>query len=252
MSKDSLKSVLISGASSGIGRACVDLFLNHGWQIIAIDQRKPDIDFDDRVNFLTADLSKQKDIEALKSPIAEKADSGLHALVNNAAIQQIGSLLETEAEDWDKVMAVNLKAPFLMAKNLYELFADDGAAIVNVASVHALATSAGIGAYAASKGGLLALTRSMAIEFASRGVRVNAVLPGAIDTEMLKAGLQRESADADDARKKLEEKVLLGRIGRPEEIARAIYFLADEAQSSYITGQALVVDGGATSQLSSE
>jgi NAD(P)-dependent dehydrogenase (short-subunit alcohol dehydrogenase family) len=127
--------------------------------------------------------------------------------------------------------------------------------MVNVSSVHAIATSANIAAYAASKGGLLALTRAMAIEFAKDHIRVNAILPGAVDTPMLRAGMDRGhlgGASVQDRLENLASKTVNGRVGLPSEIASAIYFLADETQSSFMTGQALVVDGGATARLSTE
>ncbi|HEY3310218.1 MAG TPA: SDR family oxidoreductase, partial [Anaerolineales bacterium] len=125
----------------------------------------------------------------------------------------------------------------------------------NTSSVHAVATSVNISAYAASKGGLLALTRAMAIEFAPDNIRVNAILPGAVDTPMLRAGMNRGHLSGDDIHVRLENlarKTVNGRIGQPEEIAHAIYFLADNTQSSFMTGQAMIVDGGATARLSTE
>jgi NAD(P)-dependent dehydrogenase (short-subunit alcohol dehydrogenase family) len=180
----------------------------------------------------------------------------LHALVNNAAVQIAKPLLETSAEEWDTVMGSNLRAVFLSVKLAHPLFkAAGGGAIVNVSSVHAIATSANIASYAASKGGLLALTRAMAIEFAPDQIRVNAILPGAVDTPMLHAGLSRGHVGGGTLPERLENlasKTVIGRVGKPEEIARAIYFLADHHQSSFMTGQALVVDGGATARLSTE
>ena len=119
-------------------------------------------------------------------------------------------------------------------------------------SVHAVATSANISAYAASKGGMLALTRALAIEFAPDDIRVNAILPGAVDTPMLHAGLSRGHFGAGSLPERLENlasKTVIGRVGKPEEIAHAIYFLADETQSSFMTGQALIIDGGATGEI---
>ena len=114
----------------------------------------------------------------------------LHALINNAAIQIAKPLLETSMEEWNAVLASNLSSVFLGVKLAYPLLkAAGGGAIVNVSSVHAVATSANIAAYAASKGGLLALTRAIAIEFAPDNIRANAILPGAVDTPMLRAGL---------------------------------------------------------------
>ncbi len=121
--------------------------------------------------------------------------------------------------------------------------------------MHAVQTSANIACYAASKGGLLALTRAMAIEFAPDHIRCNAVLPGAVDTPMLHAGLARGHVGAGslvDRLDNLARKTVIGRVGTPREIAHAIYFLADETQSSFMTGQALIIDGGATARLSTE
>ncbi|MEW6651087.1 MAG: SDR family oxidoreductase, partial [Chloroflexota bacterium] len=180
----------------------------------------------------------------------------LDAVVYNAAMQIAKPLIETSAEEWDAVMASNLRSVFLGAKLAHPLLkAGGGGAIVNVSSVHAVATSANIAAYAASKGGLLALTRAMAIEFAPDNIRVNAILPGAVDTPMLRAGLNRGHVGAGtiyDRLENLARKTVNGRVGQPEEIAHAIYFLADNRQSSFMTGQALIVDGGATARLSTE
>ena len=123
------------------------------------------------------------------------------------------------------------------------------------ASHTSIAAEAVVGAYAASKGALSAMTRAMALELAQDDIRVNAVLPGAVDTEMLRAGLTRgqvEGSNAEHLLGELESKHAMGRVGRPEEIARAIWFFADNEQSSFITGQNLIVDGGATARLSTE
>jgi NAD(P)-dependent dehydrogenase (short-subunit alcohol dehydrogenase family) len=130
-----------------------------------------------------------------------------------------------------------------------------GGAIVNVSSVHALATSKNIAAYAASKGALLAFTRATAIELAPDNIRVNAVLPGAVDTPMLRAGLNRghvKMGNIEDSVCELGKKHVLGRIGLPEEIGQTILFLADDERSSFITGHGLIVDGGAIAKLSTE
>jgi NAD(P)-dependent dehydrogenase (short-subunit alcohol dehydrogenase family) len=180
----------------------------------------------------------------------------LDAVVNNAAVQITKPLIETTAEEWDLVMASNLRSVFLGAKLAHPLLkAAGGGAIVNTSSVHAVATSANIASYAASKGGLLALTRAMAIEFAADNIRVNAILPGAVDTPMLRAGMNRGHVGDGSMTERLENlarKTVNGRIGQPQEIAHCIYFLADNTQSSFMTGQALIVDGGATARLSTE
>lgn len=247
--------MLITGASGGIGRATVELFARSGWRVIGVDRAHFGPDFPSDGLFIQSDISLGVNIESIFSQVQTFTDV-LHALINNAALQVAKPLLETSVEEWDSVMASNLRSVFLGIKLAQPLLKASGAgAIVNVSSVHAVATSANIAAYAASKGGLLALTRAVAIEFAPDNIRANAVLPGAVDTPMLRAGLSRGHVLGEDILERLDNlarKTVNGRIGRPEEIARAIYFLADEEQSSFMTGQALTVDGGATARLSTE
>jgi len=247
--------VLITGAGGGIGRAAVRVFVGCGWRVIAVDRREIDEPIPANGIFIHADISLEENIRAVYEK-AQAFSPNLDAVVNNAAIQVAKPLLETTAEEWDTVMAHNLRSVFLGSKLAYPLLvAAGGGAIVNVSSVHAVATSANIAAYAASKGGLLALTRAMAIEFASDNIRVNAILPGAVDTPMLRAGLGRGhvgSGTVIDRLENLARKTVNGRVGQPEEIARSIYFLADNNQSSFMTGQALIIDGGATARLSTE
>jgi len=253
--KHSTRIVLITGAAGGIGRATVQHFTRMGWRVIGVDRAPFGESFPENGLYIQSDISVSKNLETIFKQ-AQKFTDRLHALVNNAAIQVAKPLLETSMEEWDSVLASNLGSVFLGVKLAYPLLKNaGGGAIVNVSSVHAVATSANIAAYAASKGGLLALTRAIAIEFALDNIRANAILPGAVDTPMLRAGLQRGHVDGGDITARLDNlarKTVIGRIGRPEEIAHAIYFLADETQSSFMTGQALIVDGGATARLSTE
>ncbi len=248
------KTVLITGAAGGIGRATVHLFAQSGWRVIGVDRSPFGEGFPEGL-FIQSDISAGENLETIFRQARTVTDR-LHALVNNAAVQVSKPILETSVEEWDAVMANNLRSVFLSAKLAHPLLkAAGGSAIVNVSSVHAIATSANIAAYAASKGGLLALTRALAIEFAPQNIRVNAILPGAVDTPMLRAGLDRGHLPGGsilDRLDNLARKTVNGRVGRPEEIAHAIFFLADETQSSFMTGQALVVDGGATARLSTE
>jgi glucose 1-dehydrogenase len=249
------RTALVTGAAGGIGRATVDLFAQRRWNVIGVDRCDFGGPFPANGRFVRADVSSMDGVEEVFNQVATFTES-LEAVVNNAAVQISRPILDTTIEDWDLVMRSNLRSVFLSAKMAYPLLkARGGGAIINVSSVHAVATSANIAAYAASKGGLLALTRAMAIEFASGNVRVNAILPGAIDTPMLRSGLQRGHLNGNGLHDRLDElarKTVNGRIGRPEEIARSIYFLADPSQSSFMTGQALTVDGGATARLSTE
>jgi len=255
MTEKKTRILLITGAAGGIGRATVKVFTEEGWQVIGVDRAPRYEGFPEDGIYIQADISKPEEIEAIYDRVSATTDS-LDAVVNNAAVQIAKPLIETTAEEWDLVMASNLRSVFLGAKLAYPLLkARGGGAIVNVSSVHAVATSADIAAYAASKGGMLALTRAMAIEFALDEIRVNAILPGAVDTPMLRAGLERGHVGHGDILDRLENlarKTVNGRVGQPEEIARSIYFLADNAQSSFMTGQAMIVDGGATARLSTE
>lgn len=247
--------VLITGSAGGIGKACVNLFAAEGWRVIGVDVNDFGDGFPDNGMFIKADIAQADQFQLIYEKVTSLT-STLHALLNNAAVQVSKPLVETTVEEWDKVIATNLRPVYLSARYFHPLLVKAGSsAIVNVSSVHAIQTSANIAAYAASKGGILALTRAMAIEFARNNIRVNAVLPGAVDTPMLRSGLDRGHLSGPSVSERLDNlarKTVNGRIGQPQEIARAVYFLADNTQSSFMTGQALVVDGGATARLSTE
>jgi len=245
---------LVTGAAGGIGRAVVEKFLENGWRVIGVDRRETEFDLPAEFLYIQGDISNPDQLAEIFKQ-AQKFTPVLDAIVNNAAIQVPKSILDTTAEEWDQTMAANLRSVFLGVKMAHPLLSAAGGAIVNVSSVHAIATSKNIAAYAASKGGLLALTRVMAIEFADDNIRANAILPGAVDTPMLRGSMSRGQFSGEDVQMRLDnlaDKTVNGRVGLPSEIASAIYFLADNEQSSFMTGQALVVDGGATAQLSTE
>lgn len=244
---------LVTGAAGGIGSACAKAFSDSGWRICGVDI----VDCSDPTlfdSFTVADVSSE---DAWKL-IAQKmlGDFGrLDALVNNAALQICKPLVEMSVHEWDEVMGVNLRSAYLSVRHMHPLMTGGGAAIVNVSSVHAVATSIHMAAYAASKGALTAMTRALAVELAVDGIRVNAVLPGAVDTPMLRGGLSRghlAGADIESRLERLAQKTVLGRVGKPEEIAQAILFLADPRRSSFMTGECVTVDGGATARLSTE
>jgi glucose 1-dehydrogenase len=245
--------VLLTGAAQGIGRVAAESFASEGWQVIAADYQ-PAEGYSENVAFHLCNVTEPDQVSALIESVRERYGR-LDSLVNNAAIQVCKPFIETSLEDWDAVMSVNLRAVFLMTQAAHPILKESGGSIVNVSSVHALATSSEIAAYAASKGGLLALTRALAIEFAPDRIRVNAVLPGAVNTGMLREGLKRGHAGGETLEEQMEAlgaRTVMGRVGEPWEIARVIFFLADSEQSSFMTGAALVVDGGATVRLSTE
>lgn len=247
------RTVVITGVLGGIGAATAQLFQQQGWVVIGIDVRQVSAKPQGVDYYLCADISNASTWEEIGQKISTYTDQ-LHGLINNAALQICKPLIETTPEEWDEVMAVNLRAVYLGIRHLHPLLFNSAGAVVNVSSVHAIATSQKIAAYAASKGGMLALTRAIALELAPQ-IRVNAVLPGAVDTPMLRSGLSRghvQGANVEELVSALGQKHIIGRIGQPKEIAEAIYFLTDNERSSFMTGQALVIDGGATIRLSTE
>lgn len=246
--------VAITGVAGGIGAASARVFLELGWHVVGIDRRASARDEAACDHFIRADVADEDAPHQIFEEIASRYGR-LDALVNNAACQICKPLVETTAAEWDQIFACNVRSVHLSVAKAYPIIRKVQGAIVNVSSVHAVATSRHIAAYAASKGALLALTRAMALEFGEDGVRVNAVLPGAVDTPMLHAGLSRGHVAGDDIGKLIRglgRKHVMGRVGRPREIGQAIAFLADSGKSSFITGQALIVDGGATARLSTE
>jgi NAD(P)-dependent dehydrogenase (short-subunit alcohol dehydrogenase family) len=241
---------VVTGAGGGLGQATVAAFQAEGWHVVGIDRiETAAVEYGNA--YIRADLA---DAAAVETAFAEVAVLGtIDALVNNAAIQLGSTVLETSVEEWDVVMATNVRSAFLTIRAAYPLMRDRDAAIVNVSSVHAIATSQAVAAYATSKAALVGLTRAAALELASRGIRVNAVLPGAIDTPMLRAGARRRGAGPPDTvLSALASRTPLGRVAAPQEIAQAILFLSDSVRSSFMTGQSLIVDGGATTRLSTE
>ncbi|HEY3248779.1 MAG TPA: SDR family oxidoreductase [bacterium] len=243
---------LVTGAAGGIGRAISAVFAGAGWTVLATDLA-PNPGIDGAARYVAADLAA---LEGISIVAREAERSGrLDALVNNAAVLIGKPLLETTVDEWDLSLATNARATFLLAQATFPLLRAARGSIVNVSSVHALATSAGVATYAASKGAVAALTRAMALEFAPDGIRVNAVLPGAVDTAMLRAGLRRggrSGQEVGDLLGEVAQRTALGRVGAPSEVAEAVLFLSDSRRSSFITGQALVVDGGALARLSTE
>jgi NAD(P)-dependent dehydrogenase (short-subunit alcohol dehydrogenase family) len=238
------KVALVTGAARGIGLATAKRFLADGWCVALLDiegellgSTVAALNAPDATLALTCDVSDADAIAAAIAAINHRFGR-LDALVNNAGVAVFAPVLETSDADWSRIIAVNLTGPFLCTKAAAPLMREHGGgAIVNITSISAVRASTLRSAYGTSKAGLAHLTKQLAVELASLGIRVNAVAPGPVDTAMAKQVHTREiRADYHDA-------IPLNRYGLEEELAEAIYFLCSE-RSSYITGQILAVDGG--------
>ncbi|MDR2160395.1 MAG: 3-oxoacyl-[acyl-carrier-protein] reductase [Treponema sp.] len=234
------KRALVTGASRGIGRAVADRFLAEGAEVWGLGTKAPpglaDRAAGEKFHWISADLGRIGEVEAVIEAALKEA-GGFDILVNNAGITRDNLSFRMSLEDWQKVIDVNLSAAFLIARTAgRDMIRRRGGSIINMSSVVGLHGNGGQTNYAASKAGLIGLTKSLARETASRGVRVNAIAPGFIASDMT-------AAMTTGAREKMVELIPLRREGKPEDIAGAALFLACD-ESSYITGQVLAVDGG--------
>jgi NAD(P)-dependent dehydrogenase (short-subunit alcohol dehydrogenase family) len=250
------KIALVTGVTSGIGKATLELFAREGARVVGAARRR---ELGEEVAaavraaggdavFVAADVSRRDDVQRLVARAAE-AYGGLDVVVNNAATAVFAKPVETTAEDeWDRTLANNLKSVYLVCHDaIPHLRARGGGAIVNVSSVHAVATTEGVAAYAAAKGGVLALSRQMALDLARDRIRVNALVVGAVDTAMLRSHAAHAGKTFAEMGWSTDEHDI-GRVGRPEEVAESALFLASDA-ASFVTGAPLVVDGGLLARL---
>ena len=240
------KTLILTGASRGIGHATVKRFSSAGWRVITCSRQAFPEDCPWEMgpeDHIQVDLADAADTERAISDMKERLTaqgSRLHALVNNAAISPKGpdgerpSAIDTPLRDWQWVFQVNFFAPIMLARGLLEELERAQGAVVNVTSIAGVRVHPFAGAaYGTSKAALAALTREMAHEFGRRHVRVNAISPGEIDTSILSPGTA----------KIVEDQIPMQRLGEPEEVAKAIYFLCTD-QSSYVTGAELHINGG--------
>jgi NAD(P)-dependent dehydrogenase (short-subunit alcohol dehydrogenase family) len=239
----SVKTAIVTGAAGGIGSALCVAFGQAGYRVIGCDRREEAAHCDVFLHFDVRTISgSAADREAVFTRIREAlAGEELAVLVNNAAVQVLGSSDTLTTEDWRATLDTNVLVPFLLVQGLLPDLERAGGSVVNVASVHARLTKPGFVCYATSKAALVGLTRSLAVDLGGR-VRVNAVLPAATATPMLLEGLGSGDVDA------LGALHPLGRIARPEEIAAAVVYLASGA-ASFVNGAVLAVDGGVGARL---
>jgi NAD(P)-dependent dehydrogenase (short-subunit alcohol dehydrogenase family) len=241
-----LKTVLVTGAAQGLGLTSAVLLAQRGWRVVLVDVQPLDAqvarlrDSGRQALGICGDISSEDFVLQLAERIAAEYGA-LDGLVNNAGVSLIVPAEETSAAQWQRVMAINLFGPFLLCRHLGPQMLRQGrGSIVNVASIAGLAGVSHRSAYNASKHGLVGLTETLAAEWGGRGVRVNAVCPGWIKTEM-DAADQGAGAYSD---RDIADRVPQARFARPEEVAEAIAFLLDPDRSSFINGVRLPVDGG--------
>ena len=244
------KVVIVTGGASGIGLACCKEFAGRGAAVAMVDRdaRRGEENAaaigksGGRTEFFPADVSRPEEVKKLVEQIAARF-GGVDVLVNNAGIQRYGTVTTLSEEEWDEVLNINLKSAFLMAKHsIPQMVKRGGGAIVITGSVQSVAAQRNSVHYVVSKHGLLGLTRCLALDYAAENIRANCVLPGAIDTPMLRwaASLDEHPERVLEACNRLHA---LGRMGKPEEVARVIVFLASE-RASFMTGSAVMVEGG--------
>lgn len=243
--------IMITGGGSGIGKACANLFGRERAAVVVLDWNKNaaestvhEIESAGGVGLaVAADVAKSQQVKAAITQTIERFGR-IDILFANAAIQVIQSIDSTSDEQWDQVISANLKGTFVCCREVVPVMRrQKSGCIVIASSGHAFQSYAGYTAYASSKGGQLAMMRAMAIDCAGDGIRVNCIVPGAAETELLRTHFRNNPEE----RQRLLSKIPMGRLASPEDIARGVRMLASE-DAAYITGTSLVVDGGLLAQ----
>ena len=246
------KVVLITGIGSGIGRATAMIFAQEGAKVVGADvNQEKGLEVIEAIKraggeaiFVKADVSETSDVKRL----VKKAllYDGIDVLFNNAGVELVKKLKDETEEEWDRIIKINLRSVFLCCKYVIpEMIKRGGGAIINNSSVAGLVGSFSP-AYSASKGAIIALTKTLAVELAPDNIKVNCICPGAIETPMLKRVLEKQG-DPRLIRRERIKSYPMGRFGKPEEVAQTALFLASD-ESSFMTGAVVAVDGGFTSR----
>lgn len=245
---------LITGAGSGIGRATALLFAKEGAKVAVADldetAARETVDMIREQNgsgaALTGDVSEPESARTMVEG-ALAAFGRIDVLFNNAGIGHVGTLHETEVDDWDRVINVHLRGVFLMSKYaIPHMLERRSGVIINMSSTIAHIGLEKRAVYTAAKGGILSLTRSMAVDYARYNIRVNAICPGTIYTPFVESYLRRSYSDPEKALLGIKARQLTGELGRPEDVAYAALYLASD-ESKFMTGSALTIDGGVAS-----
>ena len=252
------KIAIVTGGSQGIGRGICECFLAAGARVVIADLHAPADLFDwqshceNRLRWIETDVASIVSIEAMTADV-ESSFSGVDVLVNNAGIMFEKSIDEQTEADWDLMMAINLKGPVMMCKFVLPLLRQQveikgSAAIVNIGSIEGFAANPNHTAYCASKGGIHGLTPAMAIDLGPQGIRVNAIAPGWIDTDLNREYVESVD-DVDLAKRELAKLHPVGSIGKTRDVGDVAVWLASD-ESSFVSGQVITVDGARTKTLS--
>lgn len=244
------KTMIVSGGASGLGLAAAQRFAKGGFNVVLadLDEKKgmaaeqAIIQTGGKALFFRCDISDRSQVEDLRRETENHFDK-VSVLINNAGLEIRGGILDCEEGDWDRTYAINLKGIYHMTRAFAPLISASGTgAVINTGSILGFRTVPARAAYSSSKGAIDTLTRSMALDLAPQGIRVNCVAPGAIDTPLLRGSIN-DSPDPVETERVLGSKSLFNRLGRPEEVANVMYFLASE-EASFVTGATYFVDGG--------
>ncbi|MDR6550446.1 SDR family oxidoreductase [Paenibacillus qinlingensis] len=250
------KVIIVTGGGGGIGRSVAHKFAAQGGQVVVVNRTASKAeavaqeisDAGGQAIAVQADVALESDVKRVVQTTLDWFGK-IDVLVNNAAMCPQIRLTDMNLEQWNQVITNNLTSVFLFCREVIpHMLENAGGSIVNVSSVHALATLDGYSAYSASKGGIVAMTRAIALDYARQNIRVNTVLPGAVQTAMLESSVKNLNTPREEIMKQWNEAQPIGRVGQPEEIASVILFAASP-ENSFMTGATLVADGGMTAEL---
>ncbi len=238
--------VLVTGASSGIGASTAIAFAEAGWDVMAAGRDEGRLeevaDVSDNIAIWSGELVDSEDCDELVADTVEEY-GGLDCLVNSAGIILRGDATSTSDDDWDDTMAINLNVPFYLSRAAIPHLQKTQGSIINIASSWGIKAGRNVVAYCTSKGGVIMMTKAMALDYAADGVRVNAICPGDVDTPMLTAEAEMSGVDLDEYLANAAESSPNGRITTPEEVAALAIYLASDA-AVQITGTSITIDGG--------
>jgi NAD(P)-dependent dehydrogenase (short-subunit alcohol dehydrogenase family) len=252
------KVAVVTGTGTGIGKSIAEMFAREGAKVVAASRRtengQPVVDEIVKAGgtaiFVKCDVAIESNVQSLFATAIRNFER-VDVLVNNAGVNFVKPFEDTKVADWDRVVNTDLRGAYMCSREaVRDMLKHGGGSIINITTVHTLASLPGAAPYDAAKWGMVGLTKALAVEYASRNIRVNALSPGLIDTQIWK-DIIAAAPSIDECFAYWKANIPMGRVGRPEEIAATAVFLAS-SEASYITGANILVDGGMTSQLVSQ